>query len=62
MKILKLNTEQFPDSANAHDSLGEAYFENNQLDLALQHYQKSYQLDPENDNAKKMIEQISKHK
>jgi hypothetical protein len=30
------------------------------MDLALQHYKKSYQLDPKNDNAKYMIEQISK--
>lgn len=62
IKILKLNTEQFPESANAHDSLGEAYYKNNQLDLALQHYKKSYQLDQKNDNAKKMIEEISKKK
>lgn len=62
IKILKLNTELFPNSANAHDSLGEAYFKNTQLDLAMQHYQKSYELDPENDNAKKMIEQILRTK
>lgn len=62
IKILKLNTEQFPNSGNAHDSLGEAYFKNTQLDLAMQHYQKSYELDPENDNAKKMIEQILRKK
>lgn len=58
IKILKLNTEQFPNSANAHDSLGEVYYKNNQLDLALQHYKKAYQLDPKNDNSKKMIEEI----
>lgn len=62
IKILKLNTEQFPNSANAHDSLGEAYYSNKQMDFALQHYKKSLELDPKNDNAKKMIEQISKMK
>jgi CubicO group peptidase (beta-lactamase class C family) len=62
IKILKLNTEQFPESANAHDSLGEAYYKNKQMDLALFHYKKSYQLDPTNDNAKKMIEELSKKK
>lgn len=60
IKILKLNTEQFPESANAHDSLGEAYYSNKQMPLALQHYRKSLELDPKNDNAKQMIEQISK--
>ena len=62
IKILKLNTEQFPKSANAHDSLGEAYYKNKQMDVALFHYKKSYQLDPKNDNAKKMIEELSKKK
>ncbi len=62
IKILKLNTEQFPDSANAYDSLGKAYYLNKQMDFALQHYKKSLELDSKNDNAKKMIEQISKMK
>jgi CubicO group peptidase (beta-lactamase class C family) len=62
IKILKLNTEQFPKSANAHDSLGEAYYKNSEMHLAFQHYKISYTLDPKNDNAKKMIEQISKIK
>lgn len=62
IKILMLNTEQFPDSANAYDSLGEAYYLNKQIDSALQHYKKSLELDSKNDNAKKMIEQILKMK
>jgi CubicO group peptidase (beta-lactamase class C family)/putative intracellular protease/amidase len=62
IKILKLNTEEFPNSANAHDSLGEAYYSNKQMDFALEQYKKSLELNPKNDNAKKMIEQISKMK
>jgi CubicO group peptidase (beta-lactamase class C family) len=62
IKILKLNTDEFPQSSNAHDSLGEVYYKNKQLDLALQHYKKSLTLDPKNDNAKKMIEEIAKVK
>ena len=61
IKILKLNTEEFPQSSNAHDSLGEAYYKNKQLDLALQYYKKSLELDPKNDNAKKMIEEIKQN-
>ena len=60
IKILKLNTEQFHNSANAHDSLGEAYLSNKEMALALQHYKKSLELDPKNDNAKSMIEKITK--
>lgn len=59
IKILKLNTDEFPKSGNAHDSLGEVYYANNQFDLALQHYKKSLELDPKNENAKKMIEKIT---
>ena len=59
IKVLKLNTEQFPNSANAHDSLAEAYYKNKQMDLSLFYYKKSYQLDPQNNNAKKMIVEIS---
>ncbi len=62
IKILRLNTEEFPNSANAHDSLGEAYYTNKQYDLALHHYKKSIELDPKNDNAKMMIEKIRKMK
>jgi CubicO group peptidase (beta-lactamase class C family) len=62
IKILKLNTDEFPQSSNAHDSLGEAYYKNEQYDLALQHYKKSFELDPKNDNAKTMIEKIAKKK
>lgn len=62
IKILMLNTEQFPDSANAYDSLGEAYYLNKQMDSALQNYKKSLELDSKNNNAKKMIEQILKMK
>jgi CubicO group peptidase (beta-lactamase class C family) len=62
IKILKLNTEEFPLSSNAHDSLGEAYYKNLQLDLALEEFKKSVELDPKNDNSKRMIEEISREK
>ncbi|MBK8055635.1 MAG: serine hydrolase [Saprospiraceae bacterium] len=58
IKILKLNTEEFPQSSNAYDSLGEAFYKNKQIDFALKYYKKSLELDPKNDNAKKMIEEI----
>ena len=61
IKVLKLNTEEFPQSSNAHDSLGEAYYKNKQLDLSLQYYKKSLELDPKNGNAKKMIKIIKQN-
>ncbi|MBK8368226.1 MAG: serine hydrolase [Bacteroidetes bacterium] len=62
IKLLKLNVEEFTNSGNAHDSLAEAYYKNKQLNLALQHYKKSIELDPKNETAKKMIEEITKSK
>ncbi|MBP6237166.1 MAG: tetratricopeptide repeat protein, partial [Saprospiraceae bacterium] len=61
IKVLKLNTEEFPQSSNAHDSLGEAYYKNKQLDLALQYYKKSLELDSKNGDAKKMIKIIKQN-
>ena len=36
-------------------SLGEAYMENDQTDLAIRFYRKSLELDPGNENARAMI-------
>ena len=58
IKLFELLTEEFPKSSNAFDSLGEAYFKNNQFGLAKMAYQKSLDLDAKNANAKSMIEKI----
>ena len=60
--ILKANTILYPNSANAFDSLAEAYFLNNQLELSKMNYQKSLELNPENTHAKQMIARIEKGK
>jgi imidazolonepropionase-like amidohydrolase len=49
--ILKLNVELFPKSANVYDSLGEAYLDNGEKEVAVQNYEKSLQIDPGNTNA-----------
>ncbi|HMP28103.1 MAG TPA: tetratricopeptide repeat protein [Saprospiraceae bacterium] len=54
--------DQFPTSANAYDSLGEAYYKNNQYDWALEHYKKAYELEPENEGVRSMIELLYKGK
>lgn len=60
IKLFKLNTEEYPKSANTYDSLGEAYFLNGDYDLSLKCYEKALELDPELENVTKMIEEISK--
>jgi tetratricopeptide (TPR) repeat protein len=53
-----LNTEQFPESANTYDSLGEGYMEAGETALAIENYERSLTLDPDNDNAKQKLEQL----
>jgi cytochrome c-type biogenesis protein CcmH/NrfG len=53
-----LNVELFPQSANAYDSLGEAYMRNGQRALAIENYQRSLALDPGNANAERMLAQL----
>lgn len=57
-KVLQLNTEFFPSSANAWDSLGEAYMLAGENELAIEHYKKSLALNPENEHAKKMLKTL----
>lgn len=55
---LKTNVRSFPNSANAHDSLGEVYSKTGQWELASTHYQRSLELDSDNENARKMLLEI----
>ena len=48
--VFKLNTELYPDSWNVWDSLGESYIYADNKDLAVQSYQKSLELNPQNQN------------
>jgi CubicO group peptidase (beta-lactamase class C family) len=58
IKLLKLNVEEYPESANAYDSLGEAYNKNGQIDLAIECYKKSLELNPDNKNAREILRQL----
>lgn len=58
--VFEYNTKLFPKSGNVFDSLGEAYYNQGNKLLALLNYKKSLQLDPANDNAKKIITELDK--
>jgi CubicO group peptidase (beta-lactamase class C family) len=58
--VFEYNTKLFPKSGNVFDSLGEAYYNQGNRALALFNYKKSLQLDPTNDNAKKIITELDK--
>jgi tetratricopeptide (TPR) repeat protein len=53
--IFELNVESYPRSANAHDSLAEAYMTNGNKELAVEHYKRSLELNPANANAVEML-------
>ena len=60
IEIFNLNVKSYPDSFNPYDSLAEAYMKNGNKDLAIKNYEKSVELNPGNENGKKMIEELRK--
>jgi tetratricopeptide (TPR) repeat protein len=60
VELFSFMLEEFPQSANAYDSRGEAYMKAGNNELAIEDYKKSLELNPSNENAKKMLEQLQK--
>jgi tetratricopeptide (TPR) repeat protein len=58
IEIFKLNCEQYPKSSNVYDSLGEGYMLDGDKKNAIKFYEKSLKLNPDNENAKKMLESL----
>lgn len=58
IEIFKLNVEMFPQGFNAYDSLGEAYMENGDKNLAIQNYKKSLELNPKNTRAVEKLKKL----
>jgi CubicO group peptidase (beta-lactamase class C family) len=59
IEIFKLNVEMYPQSANAHDSLGEGYLVHGDKELSIASYKKSLELDPKNTNATAKLAELS---
>lgn len=55
IEIFKLNVEAYPDAFNTYDSLGEGYLEAGKLDLAIENYKKSLELNARNENARRIL-------
>lgn len=58
-RIFLLNTEEYPQSGNTHDSLGEVYMKAGKKELAIASYKRSLELDPANGNAREMIRKLT---
>lgn len=60
VSLFKLNTDLFPESPNAWDCLGEAYFGSGDLNNAEVCYKQALTIEPTSTNALKMLEEIKK--
>jgi CubicO group peptidase (beta-lactamase class C family) len=58
IEIFKLNAFAFPKSSIAFESLGEAYLEAGNKELALENYKKSLLLNSENENSREAIKRL----
>jgi hypothetical protein len=60
--IFAENAKRNPDSFNAYDSLGEAYMDAGNKSLAIRNYKRSIELNPQNDNGKRMLGKLEGNK
>ncbi|PZR24110.1 MAG: hypothetical protein DI539_01465 [Flavobacterium psychrophilum] len=58
LQIFNQYVVEFPNSANAYDSRGEVYFALKNYAASRKDYEKSLQMNPQNDNAKQMLEKL----
>jgi CubicO group peptidase (beta-lactamase class C family) len=58
VEIFKQNVADYPASANAYDSLGEAYTKVGDKEQAIKNYKKSLELNPENKNAVQALKKL----
>ncbi|HNR55021.1 MAG TPA: serine hydrolase [Flavobacteriales bacterium] len=56
--VFQMNVEAFPEVGDPYDSLAEAYMKQGRRELAIANYQRSLELDPQNDNAKVMLQKL----
>jgi hypothetical protein len=62
IKVFKLNTEEYPNSSNVYDSLGDGYLKAGDKLHAIECYKKELALDPGNDDLKKKIKTMQSGK
>ncbi len=60
LKIFELNTKLYPNGYNTYDSYGECLLKLSKTKKAIKAYKKSIELNPENENAVKVLSQIEK--
>lgn len=61
IQVFQLNVELHPNSPDAYDSLGEAYADKGDKDLAIRNYEKSVELDPKYNHAAEMLKKLTQN-
>ena len=56
--IFQINVKMYPESWNVYDSLGEAYLMKGDYSKAVDLYEKSLEINPDNENGRKMLKVI----
>jgi CubicO group peptidase (beta-lactamase class C family) len=59
IEVFKLNVEDYPQSPNTYDSLGEAYLQNGEKELAIKNYKRSVELNPNNTNGIEALKKLT---
>ncbi|HSC45846.1 MAG TPA: serine hydrolase [Candidatus Acidoferrum sp.] len=60
IRLFERNVQEYPESSNVYDSLGEAYAAAGKKELAIENYEKAVKLDPKNENAKEWLKKLRK--
>ena len=60
VRTFEITGELYPDSANAHDSLGEGYFFRGDRERAAASYERALALDPASESAKTMLRRLGR--
>ncbi len=58
IEVMKLEVHEYPDYWNAYDSLGELYMNAGEKQLAIENYEKSVQLKPDNDGGIEALKKL----
>jgi CubicO group peptidase (beta-lactamase class C family) len=62
LQIFQVEVQEYPKFWNAYDSLGEAYLKAGQKELAIQNYQKSVELNPQNQGGIEALKKLRDQK
>ena len=58
IRVFQFNVAEYPGDWNAYDSLGEAYMDAGERDLAIANYEKSVKLNPKNENGVAKLKEL----